>query len=166
VNNKGRYHQEPRHGDPRHNHFAKMPVFAQAVRESAPNFTLRVFTRAVLANRPTYPIAPLVLATYSATSASEPKLLGMDALPQTVLPMTTLPITELEEIEGHLHDHKMGEIIESFQESLRRDTKTIFLGRMLPILRGQSRKTGSTLRRFDTYLTQFEHRLFPNEPRG
>ena len=82
----------------------------------------------------------------------------------TLLPLTTLPITELEELEGHLREYGLSTLLESFLGQLGADRTRIFLTRTLPVLRGQLRKPGTTLQRFDAYLDGLQRRLFPNEP--
>lgn len=79
----------------------------------------------------------------------------------TVTPLTLLPVTELEELEGHLHDKPLREFLESFLSELRKDRTAVFLTRSLPVLKGKFRKPGATLKRFDTYLTGLQERLFP-----
>jgi hypothetical protein len=79
----------------------------------------------------------------------------------TVTPIILLPITELEELEGYLDDTPLSAFLESFLALLRSDKATVFLTRILPILRGQPRRIGGTLRRFDEYIEGLTDRLFP-----
>ena len=46
---------------------------------------------------------------------------------------------------------------------LKGDKGAVFLTRMLPILKGKTRRKGGTLDRFDQYMTDMLHRLFPGE---
>lgn len=78
-------------------------------------------------------------------------------------PLVLLPITELEEIEGHLREHRVSEILESFLSLLRTERTSVFLASILPILRGKHRDPGPTLQRFHQYITGMSARLFPNE---
>jgi hypothetical protein len=46
---------------------------------------------------------------------------------------------------------------------LKGDKTAVFLTRILPILNGQTRKKGPTLDRFDRYIEDMLHRLFPGQ---
>jgi hypothetical protein len=81
----------------------------------------------------------------------------------SVTPLVLLPITELEELEGYLSDVPLSAFLESFMTVLRRDRSAVFLTRVLPILEGKTRKNGATLNRFDRYMREMLHRLFPGE---
>jgi len=81
----------------------------------------------------------------------------------SVTPLVLLPITELEELEGHLNDIPLSAVLESFMKVLRGDRTAVFLTRTLPILKGKTRKNGATLDRFDRYIDDMLHRLFPGE---
>jgi len=78
---------DPNHRDGLgHTHTLSQPSFRPSHRileEPAPagHFTSSTLTPAVLAPAPTYPMAPLVRATYAATSASVPTDFGIEALP-------------------------------------------------------------------------------------
>ena len=82
----------------------------------------------------------------------------------TVTPMILLPITELEELEGHLRENPLSAFLESFLTLLRSDRAAVFLTRILPLLRGQRRKVGGTINRYDEYLNQLTQRLFLSPP--
>jgi hypothetical protein len=79
----------------------------------------------------------------------------------SVTPLVLLPITELEELEGHLNDTPLSAFLESFMTVVKGDRTAVFLTRLLPILKGKMRKKGATLDRFDRYMEDMLHRLFP-----
>jgi hypothetical protein len=80
----------------------------------------------------------------------------------TVTPLVLLPITELEELEGHLARTVLSEFLESFMSLLKADKTAVFLTRVLPILKGETRRRGATLTIFDRYMDGLVHRLFPD----
>ena len=46
---------------------------------------------------------------------------------------------------------------------LKGDKTAVFLTRVLPILKGKTRKNGTALDRLDRYLNDVLHRFFPGE---